>query len=262
MYVSFKSKEIFMNKNALRLPCIVLFSLLVLYSCVLIPLYQFLITDAVWMNSILLDIVDLLCQHVETLGSVALLTLVLFGIYRYRLHGAKQILLIALGALCFKYIAAVIAVSIEFGSIDLTGGLTGFLVAFLIELSILALTAYLAHKLVTSLQVEQEAKKAAAVALDRPFEEKTLYPFQKCFSLKNPLQRILFIGILTVALWRLAAAVISEFAYGVLLQPGDVPVILFYWFILILLPAFYSYFLSLLFFKLCVKQEEKTAANE
>lgn len=251
-----------MNKNALRLPCIILFSLLALYSCVLIPLYQFLITDAVWMNSILLDIVDLLCQHTETLGSVALVTFVLFGVYRYRLSGAKQILLITLGALCFKYVAAVIAVSIEFGSLDLTGGLTGFLVAFLIELSILSLVVFLAHRFVTAYQNEQKAKKAASAALDRPFEEKPLYPFQKLFSLQNLLQRIIFIGILTITLWRLAAAVMSEFAYGVLLRPGDIPVILFYWFILILLPAFYSYFLALLFFKLCVKQEQKAATVE
>ena len=251
-----------MNKNALRLPTIVLFSLFALYSCVLIPLYQFLITDVVWMNSIWLDIVDLLCQHVETLGSVALLTFALFGIYRYRVSGAKQILLIAFGALCFKYVAAIIAVSIEYGSIDLTGGLTGFIVAFFIELSILALIVLLAHRFVTAYQDEQKAKKAASATLERPFEEKPLYPFERLFSLKNLIQSILLIGILTVVLWRLAAAIISEFAYGVLLQPGDVPVILFYWFILIILPAFYSYFLALLFFKLCVKQEQKASFDE
>ena len=249
-----------MKKNALRLPVILIFSILALYSCVLIPLYQFLITDVVWMNSILLDIVDLLCQHVETIGSIALLTLALFSVYRYRLQGAKPALLMTGSALLFKYLAAVIAVSIQSGSIDLTGGLTSFLVAFLIELVIVALVVFLAHRFVTPHQVDYEAKKAASESLNRPFDQKPLYPFSKRFSLKNPLQRILFIGILNVVVWRLAAAVISEFAYGVMLQPGDVPVILFYWFALILLPAFYSYFLALLFFKLCQKQDEKASS--
>ncbi len=251
-----------MSKTALRLPLIILFSLLVLYSCVLIPLYQFLITDAVWMNSIWLDVVDLLCQHLETVGSVALLCFALSGVYCYGLRGAKQILLITGGLLLFKYVAAVIAVSIEFGSLDLTGGLTGFLVAFLIELAIIALSVFLCLRFVNPHMAAFEARKAAANTLGRPFDEKPIYPFQKILSLKNPLQRVLFIGILNIVLWRLIAAIISEFTYGVLLQPGDIPVILIYWFILILLPAFYSYFLALLFFKLCQKQDDKADITE
>ena len=246
-----------MKKNALRLPVIILFALLILYSCVLIPLYQFLITDAIWMNSIWLDIVDLLCQHLETVGSVSLLSFALFGVYRYGLRDAKHILLITGGALLFKYLAAVIAVSIQFGSLDLTGGLTSFFVAFLIELMIITLAVILCVRLVNPRKEAYEARKAAASKLERPFDEKPLYPFQRIFSLKNPLQRVLFIGILNIVLWRLIAAIISEFAYGVLLQPGDVPVILIYWFLLILLPAFYSYFLALLFLKLCHRQAQE-----
>jgi hypothetical protein len=209
------------------------------------------------MYSIWLDIVDLLCQHIETVSTVSLLTFAIFGIYRYRLSGAKSVLLIIGCALLFKYVAAMAAVSLLFGSIDLTGGLTGYLVALLIEVALIALIVFLCVRLISPRQAAYEEKKAAAKQLDRPFGEEPLYPAKTLFSVKNPIQRVLFIGILIVLLWRLAAALISEFAYGVLLQPGDVPVILTYWFLLILLPAFYSYFLALFFFKLCVKQDEK-----
>lgn len=246
-----------MSKNALRIPATILFSLLALYSCILIPLYQFLITDVVLMNSIWLDVVDLLCQHIETVGTVALVCFALFGVYRCGFRDAKNVLLLTGGALLFKYIAAIIAVSIEMGSLDLTGGLSGFIVAFLIEAAIIILAVLLCIYLVNPRKEAYEAKKAAAHTLGQSFAEEPIYPFQRIFSLKNPLQRVLFIGILNIVLWRLAAAIISEFTYGVLLQPGDVPVILFYWVILILLPAFYSYFLSLLFFKLCHKKAEK-----
>ena len=242
-----------MRKNALRTPAILIFSIIALYSCVLIPLYQYLITDIVLMDTIWLDIVDLLCQHVEIIGSAVLISFGVFAIFRYRLEGAKSALLLLLGALAFKYVAAVVAVSVEFGSVDLTGGLSGYLVAFLIELAIIALAVFLSHRLITPSQIDYDTQKAASKQLGRPFSKERLYLDSKPLSLKNPIQRILFIGILNIVVWRLAAAVISEFTYGVLLQPGDIPVILIYWILLILLPAFYSYFLARLFFKLCNK---------
>ena len=242
-----------MSKNALRIPAILIFSIIALYSCVLIPLYQYLITDIVLMDTIWLDIVDLLCQHIEIIGSVTLISFAVFGIFRYRLEGAKNVLLLTLGTLAFKYLAAVIAVSIELGSLDLTGGLSGYLVAFLIELAVIALCVFLSHRLITPRQIDHAAKKAASLQLGRPFEEEPLTLAGKPFSLKNPICRILFIGVLNIVIWRLAGAIISEFTYGVLLKPGDIPVILFYWFLMILLPAFYSYFLASLFFKLCNK---------
>ena len=242
-----------MSKNALRIPAILIFLIVALYSCVLIPLYQYLITDIVLMDTIWLDIVDLLCQHIEIIGSVALISFAVFGIFRYQLNGSKNVLLLTLSALVFKYVAAMIAVSIEFGSVDLTGGLSGYLVAFLIELAMLALAVFLAQRLITPKQIDYESKKTAAAQLGRPFEQEPIYPASKLSSLKNPIQRIFFIGILYIVLWRLAAAIISEFTYGVMLKPGDIPVILIYWVILIFIPAILSYFLALPFFKLCVK---------
>ena len=253
-----------MKKNALRLPAIVIFSLITLYSCVMVPLLEYIVTDGVLSETVLYLIVDLLWMHLETVASIALLTFVVFGIYAYRLSGAKQVLLLTAGALLFKYFAAIVAVSIEYGSLDLTGGLNSYLVSFLIELFILALIAFLGARMITPRQVLYEEKKAAAKKLNREFREKPLFPFQKKFSLKNPIQRLIFIGIIVVVLGRIAADIPITFQFGIE-DNLDIIVALIEWLILIILPAIYSYFLSLLFFKLCVKQQQKseeTAEND
>ena len=250
-----------MNKKALQIPAILIFSLIALYSCAMVPLRQYLATDVVWNESIWFAIVDLLWQHLETIISVALLTFVVFGVYRYRLHGIKNVLLITVAALLFKYVAAIVSFSVEFGSLDLTGELTGFVVALLIELALIALVLFLSHRFITLFQINQENKKDAAKKLDRPFEETVLYPFKKPFSFKNPLQRILFICVANVALWRLLADIPETFRYG-FFDATDILVAVISWVILIIIPAFYSYFLSLLFFKLCHKQDQKHAEKE
>ena len=70
-------------------------------------------------------------------------------------------------------------------------------------------------------------------------------PIKRLFSRENPLQRSLFWSILAVVLWRLAAFVISDFAYGFDLRGSDVPWMLLYWVILIFLPGFLAYVLAL-----------------
>ena len=245
-----------MSKKALRLPTILIFSMLALYSCVMVPLRQFLATDIVWNESVWFALVDLLWMHLEIVISVALLTFVVYGVYRYRLSGIKDVVKISAAALLFKYVAAIIAFSIEFGSIDLTGELTSFLVGFLIDLALIALALFLTHRFVTPHQLDYEAKLAAAQTLGRTFEEKPIYPFQKIFSLKNPLQRLLFLCAANVGLWRLLADIPETFRYG-FFDATDILVAFISWFILFIIPACYSYFLSLAFFKLCNRQDAK-----
>ncbi|MBE6629792.1 MAG: hypothetical protein E7624_02960 [Ruminococcaceae bacterium] len=247
-----------MKNNALFLPVLLIFLILALHGLLLAPLYQYLITDIVLQDTLWLDLVDLLFQHVETIGNVILLTFLIFAVYRYRLRRAKPLFFIGGGAILFKYFATILAISIEYGSLDLTGGLTPYLFAFLLELGIAALVVFLAHRAIPPVQDDYLARYNAAKTLQKPFAESDpCYPFKKVFSWKNPIQRTMMLSILVIVLWRLAAALVSEFTYGVMLKPGDVPVILFYWLILIFLPAFYSYFLGLLFFKLCIKKTKE-----
>lgn len=247
-----------MKQNALRLPILILFLCLALHACVLAPLYQYLITDIVLQDTLWLDLVDLLFQYVETIGSAILLTFLIFGIYRYRLRGAKSILVSAGVAILFKYFATIIAVSTEFGSLDLTGGLTPYLFSLLLEFAIAALVVYLSYRWITPAQDAYMARCRAAQTLNRSFEEPDpCYPFSKVISTENPVQRTLLSAIAVIVAWRLIAALISEFTYGVMLKPGDVPVILFYWILMIFIPGICSYFLGLLFFKLCVKKTKE-----
>ena len=188
------------------------------------------------------------------IGNVILLTLLIFGVYRYRLRGSKNVLIISGCAILFKYVATIIAISIEFGSLDLTGSLTPYLFSILLEFGIAALVVYLSARWITPAQDEYLARLHAAKVLNRPLEQSDpCSPFLKPVSLKNPIQKTLLVSIATVVAWRLIAALVSEFTYGVMLKPGDVPVILIYWVILIFIPAILSYFLALPFFKLCVK---------
>ena len=122
-----------MKNNPLRWPAVILFVILALYGCVLVPLYQYLITDIVLQDTLWLDLVDLLFQYTEMIGNVILLTLLIFGVYRYRLRGSKNVLIIGGCAILFKYVATIIAISIEFGSLDLTGSLTPYLFSILLE---------------------------------------------------------------------------------------------------------------------------------
>jgi hypothetical protein len=249
-----------MIKNTLRIPSIILFSLIALYSCVLTPLREYLATDFVLSDTVWFAIVDLCWMHLNVIASVALPVFVIFGIYRYGLRDSKQVLLLALGALLLKYVAATVAVSIEYGSLDLTGGLVAFVVNLLIEIALVALISFLTHRFVSVHQLRYEERKAAAKQLGRPFEEKPIYPFQHVFSRKNPLQRMFFICTLAVALIQILADIPQTFEFGIF-GAADILIAVLSWIVLILLPAFYSYFLSLLFFKLCSKQAQKEDAR-
>ena len=218
-----------MNKSALRLPAICLFGIFALYGCVLAPLYQYLIADIVMQNTLWLDVVDLLFQHTEIYGDALLFGFLIGAVYRYGIRDAKPMLVLCGGALAFKYVATVAAISIIYGYIDLTGGLTEYLFAFLLEAALAALAVFLAYKLAYP-QRECEA--------DLP-------SFKHLFSLKNPLRAAVFFSMLAVLVWRLVAFIISDFAFGFDLRADEIPVMLLYWLILIILPSFFGYLIAL-----------------
>jgi len=251
-----------MNKKPLTIPSILLFALIALYSCVLVPVREYFATDIILSDTVWFAIIDLVWMHMGIISSVALLTFVTYGIYRYRLRGSKWVLLITAAALTFKYVAAIVAFSMEYGSLDLTGGLWAFLINFLIELTFIALIVYLAYRFITPRQTSYETKKAAAKKLGRPLEEKPIYPFQRIFSLKNPIQRLLFISVTIVALGQLLADIPQTFRYGIF-HATDILVAVISWLVLIILPAVYSYLLSLSFFEFCDKRgKTSTPASE
>lgn len=246
-----------MFKKALCYPLILVFAVIALYSCFLIPLTQHVASDIVLSSTLWLDFLDLASHHAEIVGGILLLELLIFAVYRYTLSGAKKLLAIAAGAILFKYVAAIIAHSVVFGSLDLTGGLSGYVVALALEFAIAALVLVLCTLTVTPAQKQFEARAAAAKTLNRTFDEQDpCYPFARPFGWKNPVLKATLLATLTVCLVQSAAFVIS-FITGAPMQSSDIPVLLIYELLLILLPCFYSYFIAVFFFKFCAKQSEK-----
>ena len=243
-----------MIPKRLRLPLAILFTTLGLYACVLIPLLQYLINDIVLRDMLWLDALDLLSRHFEIVGSVLWLELLVFAVYRYSLKDAKSLLILAACALGFKYLATVIAYSVMLGSLDLTGGLTPYLVSFLLELAIAALILMFCTRTISPVKEAYLARESAARTLQRSFtEENPCYPFRHIFSWRNPVLRMTLLCTLTVFLFQSVAFVIS-FVSGAPMQAEDIPVLFIYEGLLIALPCAYSYFLARLFFKLCIKK--------
>ena len=250
-----------MSKKALRLPLILVFAVIALYSCVLVPLLQYVGSDIVLSSTLWLDFLDLLSHHAEIVGGILVLEFLIFVLYRYTLTRAKALLFVIAGAILFKYAAAIIAYSVVFGSLDLTGSLSGYAVALALEFLIAALVLLLSVRSITPAQAQFEAR-AAAKALGRDFEEKDpCYPFERPLSWKNPVLRTTLLATLAVFVAQSAAFVIS-FVTGAPMQGADVPVLLVYELLLILLPCAYSYFLAVLFFKFCKKQDQKHTVPE
>ncbi len=251
-----------MTLKRLRLPIAILFATMALYACVLIPLLQYLINDVVLRSTLWLDALDLLSRHIEIVGSILLLEFLIFAVYRCSRKELRSLLIPAAGALGFKYLASVIAYSVLFGSLDLTGGLTPYLVSFLLELLLAAATVLLSARLISPVKDTYAARKAAAKTLQQELDEKDpCYPFESLFPRKNPVLKMTLLCVLAVFLLQSGAFVIS-FVSGAPMQSSDIPVLFIYEGMLILLPCAYSYFLARLFFRLCMKKSNRPLPPE
>lgn len=249
-----------MSKKALQFPLVLLFATIALYSIVLVPLLQYVGSDIVLSSTLWLDFLDLVSHHAEIVAGIIILEFLIFATYCAPLSRAKKLIGIAAGAILFKYTTAIIAHSIVFGSLDLTGGLGGYVVALLLEFAIAGLILFLGARSIQPVQQQYAARAAAAKTLGQDFGEKNpCYPFECPLSFKNPILRTTFFAVLAVFLAQSAAFVVS-FVTGAPMLSSDVPVLLIYEALLILIPCVYSYFLALLFFKFCVKQSKKSIA--
>lgn len=244
-----------MNKSHLRLGALVLFGIFALYGCVFAPLYQYLISDIVLQATLWLDLVDLLFQYTEFFGTAALFAFLVHAVYKNGVKGSSRMLILCGGAIAFKYLATVISISIINGSVNLVGGLTEYVFAFLLESALTFVAVYLAHRLVTPHTQRYAECRHASIVLGKPLQEHDgCFPFRRLFDRTNPVQRTLFISLVIVTAWRLAAFVISDFAYGLAITLADVPIMVLYWVILVLVPGFLSYLLSLALFRLAMRR--------
>ena len=251
-----------MKRNALRLPALVVFGIYAIYGCLLAPLYQFLCTDVAWSSTIWLDIVDFFFNLFEVLGISASFGFLIHGIYRYTAAKCRPLYIMIGGALLFKYICATVAVSIVNGSLDLTADFTSFALSIVIELAELVFVVLLAHKLISTLQNENLKLKSAAAVLGKEYTPRgEFFPFSNLFNRTNPLQRSAFWGMIAVTALRLISYLIGELAFSLIgygFSAGDIPVLLLYAFLLVFLPGFLGYLLSLGCMRLARRQDNKS----
>ena len=246
-----------MDKKLLRLPAIITLGIFALYGCVLAPLYQYIIFDTVLMDTLLLDVVDLLFRYAEILGGAVLFGFLSYTLYRHGLAGARPMLLLAVGAVAFKFLTTVISISIINGSINLVGGLSEYLLAFFLDLLLIGICVLIAYRRILPVVDRHRECVAAAKVLDTPYtQEDGCYPFQKLFQYANPLQRTVFWSVIWMVIWHSAAFFIDYFSYPAPIYALDIVVLLVYWVVLILLPGFLGYLLSMA----CIKHYAKKTA--
>ena len=250
-----------MERNKLRLPALVLFGIYAVYSLALIPVYQIIASDLVLSDTLWWDLVDFGTRLFEVLGIGAAVGFLVHGIYRYTVKGCLHLYYLIAGALLFKYAASIISISVVMGYLDLTSDFSTYIIAYLIEAAEIALISLIGHKLITVLCRQNAIREKAALALGEDFApEGEFYPFRRPFSRTNALQRTAFWGMVIVLGFRLIADLINDITFGFMyygFSVKDIPVTILYWIILIVIPCFLAYLLSLGCIILAERKAEK-----
>lgn len=254
-----------MSKPFLRGAAITIFGIYALYALVLAPVYEIIASNITLMGTLWFDLVDLLLQWTEILGGAVMMAFILVGIHRTgSAKKAKPLLYLAGGALLFKYVATIIAISIVYGSFDATMDFGSYILSLLLEAAPCALLAFLTHRLVAADRIRRRELANAAFALGQEQAAPTpLLPFSKLFAKDAPLQRVLYICIGVLCALRALSFILSEIAFSLIgygFTAADIPVILLYFFLLVLLPCFLAYLLAYLVIRRLSAKSEDAAA--
>ena len=184
-----------------------------------------------------------------------LFTFIAFFVYRYGTSSSKPFFLLGFGALAYKYLTTIIALSIVSGSIDLTGDLWADVLTWFLEVLGAALIVLLAHKLITPRKATYLARKQAAATLDQPFEEGDgCYPFAKFGSAKGPVAFTLLVSAVALTIFQ-AVSFLVFYISGAPVFKSDILPLIIYTVLFSLLPGFVSYFFSRWLFCRCMKRE-------
>ena len=243
-----------MNKNRLLLPAVVLFGMHTLYAA-FSALYSYLGTDVVLQATLWFDAADLLVRYAEILGSAMLLTFLAYFVYRHGFVGAKPIILLSLGALLYKYVAVIVAVSVSVGALDLTGGLLLYAYSAMVEIALGVLNIVLSCKLITPAVAHREAQKEAMKLLNAQHDEKeALFPPKGLFRLANPINATLFWSVLALSAMH-AFTFVLYFTTGAPMFWSDVAWLLLYLVLFAVIPFFLAYPLARKLFVLCATKD-------
>ena len=239
-----------MNKKRLLLPAVLLLGMHTLYAA-FSALYSYLGTDVVLQATLWFDAADLLVRYAEMLGSAMLLAFLAYFVYRHGFAGAKPMILLSLGALLYKYVAVIVAISVSVGALDLTGGLLLYAYSAILEIALGALALVLSCKLISPAVAKREAWKTRNAQHD---EKEALFPPKGLFNLANPINATLFWSVLTLTALH-ALTFVLYFTTGAPMFLSDVPWLLLYLVLFAIIPFFLAYLLARKLFVLCAKKD-------
>lgn len=235
-----------MPRTALKLPAIFICGLAILYSCITMPLYQLVLTNAVLSTTILVDLLDFFSWCLETLVIATAFGFLIHAIYRYGLKGAQGLCCLIGGALLFKYVSGVFTVGWAGGSFYFPDDLWTLLISFFIEITVLVLVAFLAHKYTSARKQDNLTLEKASRQLGVEYTPKeTFFPLRPILRLSNPLLCAAFWGTIAVFFFRALSFVIFFLASAPFFTWADVPSFIIYLLILVVIPSVAGYFLTL-----------------
>ena len=248
-----------MPKSFLKAAARFVFPVTALYALLLVPAFEVIACDILFMDTLLFDAVDLLMQWTEIFVLVLILSFLLVGVTRAEsLSECRKLFLLLGGALLFKYVGAILALSVVHGSFDVTLDYSGYIVSLLLELlPCLLLTLLVRRHTTESGKEKKELARAAAILGEEIPEGERELPFTALFCRKNALQRIVYIVLGVVTAIRALAYIASEIAYAMLgftYHISDLPITLLYLFLLVLLPSFIGYLLLFATVKFATKR--------
>ena len=238
-----------MPKSFLKISALITFVICVLYACALVPFNEYLYCDVTLASSLLVDITDVLMQWLEFASATMMIAFCTLAVYHAdSLQEAKPIFIWQGAALLFKYVASIISFSILHGSfIDFTLNFWSYFGSLAIEAAIVATAVFLAYRFTSKSREQARQRQNAAMRLGIAEEPApALLPFKGLFSKGNPLQNAIRLGLGIFCAVRLLAFVLGEVAFsivGYMFELSDLPITLFYVFLLILLPGFLAYML-------------------
>ena len=251
-----------MPKSFLKAAAIVVFSIMALYALVLVPFFEIVACDIMLMDTLLFDAIDLLMQWTEIFALILILAFLLIGVWKVgNAKDCRSLFLLLGGALLFKYVGAVLALSVVHGSLDVTLNYGSYIVSILLEVAICALLSFLTHKyVVTQEKLKKERDHAALILGQEPESEPLVLPFTKLFDRKNPLQKIVYITLGIVTGIRALSYIAEEIAYSMLgftYHLSDLPITLLYLFLLVLIPCFIGYLMLFATVKFALRKQSK-----
>ena len=124
-----------MPKSFLKTAALFVFPVVILYALILVPAFEIIACDIMLMDTLLFDTVDLLMQWAEIFALALILSFLLVGVARATSLGdCRNLFYLLGGALLFKYLGAILALSVVHGSFDVTSDYGSYVLALALEL--------------------------------------------------------------------------------------------------------------------------------